>query len=988
LSGSRTSREVRIALLCCLCAAIDTRIVFALDPYRTMEQYIVTRWSSRESFPGGAVNAIAQTPDGYLWIGGENGLVRFDGINFRLLDRASTPSLPAGRVLGLLVDSEGVLWVRMESPYLLRYRGGTFNQAYPLDLTRSGATAMARGRHGSMILAPPDGPLRYTAGKFTPVDVSGLAGLAISIAETSDGTVWTGMRDTGLFFSTQDGRGSQVAGLPDQKVNVLLPGTGTDLWIGTDAGLVRWDGREVTRSGVPDQLERSQILALARDRDSNLWISTPSGIARINANGAAMPATTHASLGAVHAIFEDREGNLWFGGTEGLVQARESPFLSYTGVAADGATVHVDGAGRTWIGPSGGGLIWISGTDRGRIREAGLDADVVYSIRSGPGELWIGRRRGGLTHLRETGGVLRARTYTAADGLAPGVVYAMHRSHDGTVWAGTLSGGVSRIHKGRITTFTTADGLTPDAVTTIHETHDGTVWAGTVGGLQAFRGGRWRRYGGEDGLPPGRVNSLATDSNGVLWIGTSAGLFYLLPQVGEARKAAEPLQDEILGLVADSAGNLWVTTGRRVLKLSRAALLEDSKAAATVREFGLADGLPSTQGVRRDHSMTKDPRGRIWFSLQGGLCVVDPSRSGEPAPALVHVESVAVDGQPLRMDAGIRYPSSRQRVVFSFVGLSLAVPGRVRYRYRLDGYDADWSPPTESREAAYTNLAPATYTFHIMASNSDGLWNGVASSVPFDVEPRFWQTWWFRLTGLFLAAGAIFSGFRYRVGRVRAALNLRFEERLAERTRIAQELHDTLLQGFLSVSMQVHVAADLLPEQSPSRPLLMRALQLMQQVIDEGRNTVRGLRMSSTTYAPLETALSQIKQEVGADDNADFRVVVEGRRRELHPILRDEVYRIGREALINAFRHARARHIELELNYSADGFRLFVRDDGIGIDEQVLDGGRDGHWGLVGIRERAERIGAQLHVFSRPSAGTEVELDVPSKLAFRPVSRK
>jgi ligand-binding sensor domain-containing protein len=454
-----------------------------------MEQYIRTCWSSREYFLGSAVNAIAQTPDGYLWIGGENGLVRFDGISFRLFDHASTPSLPAGHVLGLVADSEGALWVRMESPYLLRYHRGAFKQAYPLDLTAPGATAMARGHAGGVIIAPPNGPVRYTSGKVSPIPSSqDAAGLAISIAETGDGVIWTGMRDTGLF-ALRDGRAKQVSGLPDQKVNVLLPGPEANLWIGTDAGLVRWNGAVVTRTGIPGQLARRQILALARDRDSNLWISTPTGIARIGANGVATPVAPEACPGTVHAIFEDREGNLWFGGTEGLVQLRESAFLSYAGVASDGATVHVDTSGRTWVAPTGGGLLWIQGTDRGRVREAGLDRDVVYSIDSGPGDLWIGRKRG-VTHLREDGGALLARTYTVADGLAHGVVYAVYRSVDGALWTGTLSGGVSRIQKGRVTTFTTADGLSGDAVTTIAGTRDGAVWVGTSGGLEAFRDGR------------------------------------------------------------------------------------------------------------------------------------------------------------------------------------------------------------------------------------------------------------------------------------------------------------------------------------------------------------------------------------------------------------------------------------------------------------------------------------------------------------------
>src|SRR5947207_2521942 len=260
----------------------------------------------------------------------------------------------------------------------------------------------------------------------------------------------------------------------------------------------------------------------------------------------------------------------------------------------------------------------------------------------------------------------------------------------------------------------------------------------------------------------------------------------------------------------------------------------------------------------------------------------------------------------------------------------------------------------------------------------DNVWSASESVIALEVDPFVWQTRWFRASVL---GGCLIAGlalYRFRMRQMTSRLNVRFEERLSERTRIAQELHDTLLQGFLSASMQVHVATDLLPDDSASRPLLTRSLQLMQQVIDEGRNTLRGLRTSTNVSIPLETALSQIKEEIAGDNAVNFRIVVEGRRRDLHPILRDEVYRIGREALLNAFRRAHARNIEVEMNYARDEFRLFVRDDGSGIADKMLQTGRDGHWGLVGMRERAERIGAQLHVLSRRSAGTEVRLALPT----------
>ena len=273
-----------------------------------------------------------------------------------------------------------------------------------------------------------------------------------------------------------------------------------------------------------------------------------------------------------------------------------------------------------------------------------------------------------------------------------------------------------------------------------------------------------------------------------------------------------------------------------------------------------------------------------------------------------------------------------------------------------------------------------------MATNVEGSWSGSEASLAFDIEPAFWQAAWFRAGCLLACAAIFFLFYRLRLRSLARQLNLRFEERLAERTRIARDLHDTLLQGFLSASMQLHVAAERVPDNSPAKPLLDRVIQLVQQVTEEGRNAVRGLRSSNPGAGELETAFCGIRQELGVGEDVKFRVIVEGRPRALHPILRDEVYRIGREALRNAFRHADARDVEIELDYARQHFRFNVRDNGRGIDPAILASGRDGHYGLRGMRERAEKIGGRLRVWSAASAGTEVELLLPSRIAYAATS--
>jgi signal transduction histidine kinase len=420
-----------------------------------------------------------------------------------------------------------------------------------------------------------------------------------------------------------------------------------------------------------------------------------------------------------------------------------------------------------------------------------------------------------------------------------------------------------------------------------------------------------------------------------------------------------------------------------VLRVNRDKLLNSMVNEADIREYEISDGLHGLEGVKRQQSVVADFSGRIWFSMNRGISVVDPSRATAISPpALVQVEAVSAGGSPIDPRGPLQISSARQRITFNYAGLSLANADRVRYRYRLDGVDHDWSEPVTTRTAIYTNLSPGTYRFRVIASNSDGLWNGSEAGLPFEVKPMWWQTWWFRMSVFLAGALGILLFYRFRIRQMTRQLHVRFEERLSERTRIAQDLHDTLLQGVLSASMQLHVADDHLPVNSPAKPIMNRVLGLMGQVIDDGRNAVRGLRLSSGPSDDLEQAFSRIPQELGIPPAINFRLLVEGHTRALHPVIRDEVYRIGREALANAFRHSGASGVEVELEYATEQFRVLVRDDGCGIDPHVLRSGRDGHWGLSGMRERARAIGAKFKVWSRPAGGTEVELSVPGHVAF------
>jgi ligand-binding sensor domain-containing protein/signal transduction histidine kinase len=981
---------LRACILGLLLGSLITPALYAIDPNRAMSQYVRDRWGTDQGFPRGPVYAIAQTPDGYLWIGTEAGLVRFDGWNFRLIQDESRSFSITG-VLGLTTGRDGSLWIRLEDLTMLRYRNGVFENplsgpALPIDIS-----AMSRSANNGVLAWKMDsGALDFGAGapRSLPFARDLPRSPVTAITQTPNGDIWMGTRDAGLFHFGNGGISAVRKGLPDLKINCLLPAGNRDLWVGTDNGIVKWDGSEIREAGLPPSLNRFQALAIVQDRDANIWVGTDSrSLLRFNSQGVASLEENDSK--AVTAIFEDREGNLWIGSANGLERLRDSSFVTFSapeGLPSDGSNpVFVDASNRMWFPPVDGGLWWTKEGKHHQIHTAGLDKDVVYSLSGGNGELWLGRQRGGLTELREEQGSFSATTLTQADGLAQNSVYSVYRAPDGTVWAGTLSGGVSKLSGRVFTTYTTTNGLASNTVTSILQTADGTMWFGTPAGLSFLVKNRWQTYNTKNGLPSDEVNCILEDSSGVLWIGTAAGIaFRDQKRIRVPSSAPEILREQILGLAEDKFGSIWMSTSNHVMRVNREELLHGGLADGDIREYGLADGLRGVEGVKRSRSVVADSSGRIWFSLDKGISVVDPARLRSNAtPAIPHVQAIFADGRPVDLRGPIRISGGRQRITFDYAGLSLSVPERVRLRYQLDGFDRSWSEPTTTRQAVYTNLPPRAYRFRLIASNPDGVWSNDEAAIGFEVEPLFWQTWWFRLSIVLACALAILALYRLRGHTVTKQLNVRFEERLAERTRIAQELHDTLLQGFLSASMQLDVAVDRLPADSPARSPLTRVLQLMSQVTEEGRNAVQGLRSRESSSLNLEQAFARLQDEVPIQNDIGFRVIVDGQPRPLHPVLRDEVYRIGREALVNAFQHSRAKNVEVELEYASSQLRVLVRDNGCGIDPQLLQSGREGHWGLPGMRERAERIGAKLHVWSSFSAGTEVELSVPSHLAFR-----
>jgi signal transduction histidine kinase len=468
------------------------------------------------------------------------------------------------------------------------------------------------------------------------------------------------------------------------------------------------------------------------------------------------------------------------------------------------------------------------------------------------------------------------------------------------------------------------------------------------GGLSQFDGRGFVTLTKENGLPGSSVSGILEDDGGAVWIAGELGIIRVKPQ---------ELQ------------NAFKSSSYRMQRL----LLDTT------------DGLPGLPSQEEPFpSAAKSADGRLWFAATDGIAIIDPRRLPmNTVPPPVVIQRVTADNRIAAIAPQLHFPPKLRNLEIAFAALSFSVPERVLFRYKLEGYDSDWHKAVAARFATYTNLPPRQYRFRVIGCNNDGVWNENGATLQFDIAPMFYQTNWFRLLCIALAAFSLWILYRWRLRFVTARLDLRHAERLSERERIARELHDTLLQSIQGLMLRFQAVAKGMSNDEPARLMLEKALDRADEVMAEGRGRVTGLRTVYQESKDLSLAFSSVAREFVDTSHIAFRVVVEGTVRRLHPLVRDEAYRIGREAITNAFLHARSRGIEVEICYSPKELCIRIQDDGCGIDVDVLaSGGKSSHWGLRGMTERANKIRSRLNISSGVGAGTEIELRIPSTVAY------
>ena len=984
--------------------------LLASEPSLEVSQYAHTAWRVRDGFSVGAVFAMAQTPDGYLWLGNGSGLFHFDGIRFVRWQPPAGQQPPITSVYSLLCARDGTLWIGTFQG-LATWREGRLTWLHEFDDIF--VTSILEDRKGTVWV----GAISRDAGRLCSIrgghgtcygDDGRFGAFVWSVHEDHTGTLWVGA-DSGVWrwapgsprryptpgmrvgdlSASDDGqlligiRGKRLRQLIGEKVDVypirrtvaptarlqdddvdsnkLLRDSRGALWIGTEQrGLVHVQRGQADTFAKSDGLSGDIICSLFEDRERSIWVSTSAGLDRFRE----LPVRSYSrkqglSSDKVASVVAATDGSLWLAAPAGLTRWKDGQttiFRRTSGLPDDSAqSLFEDSRRRIWVFTKGG----LAYSDGSRfVAVPGVPSEEVFSITGDEaGNLWLSGNRG-LTHLRSARIVEHFPWSTVRRTQQAKVVL----SDKGGVWLSFWNdGGVEYFKDGQLrASFGVADGLGKGVVPGIQLDEDGALWAATEGGISRIKDGHVATLTSANGLPCDTIHGTMWDDSRALWAYAACGLF----RIGRTEL------------------DTWIAHPTRRIETTF---------------WDAADGVqlqtaPSSYGP----FVARSADGKLWFVGSEGIQVIDPHRlSFNTVRPPVHVERLIADHdiRSQRLPGGAEAPSVRlpprvRDLQIDFTALSFVVPEKVRFKYRLDGQDSDWREVVNERHVQYSNLRPGTYRFRVIAANNSGVWNEQGDVLEFSIARAYYQTEWFDALCIAGALGLLWAGYRVRVRQLHHRFEMALEARVSERTRIARELHDTLLQSFHGLLLRFQTVSHLWAERPDlAKEKLDGAIDEAARAITEGRNAVQGLRESAAGTSDIADAIGTLGAELAAapaDRPAPaFHVTVEGEPRPLHPILRDDIYKITAEALRNAFRHADATDVDVEIRYDRQQFRLRVQDDGKGFDDTLLPGqAAAGHYGVPGMRERAALMGGTLTVWSKEGTGTAVELCIPSRSAY------
>jgi signal transduction histidine kinase/ligand-binding sensor domain-containing protein len=997
--------------LCCFLIVVLPGIARAVDPDRRISQYGHTSWKTDDGFVANPI-AITQTKDGYLWVATADGLVRFDGVRFTPWVPPNGQSLPHTGLNYLLGGSDGSLWIGTYSG-LIRLKDGVLTN-FGIDPKGAGISTIIEDHAGAIWVTryrvrDGKGPLCRVTGKALQCfgQKDGMpARYGLGLAEDSAGNMWVGsnvlcrwMPSSTVLYLQQE--------LKDAKYGVLGVASGDDgtMWatldgVGPGLGVRHFTNGKWVSYVVPG-FNGAKVKSgnLRMDSHHSLWVGTDSdGLYRIHDGLADHYGSANGLSGnAISFVYEDREGNVWVATDRGIDMFRETPVVSYS-------------------------------TDEGLI---GSTAQAILSV--GGKSIWV-TNDGALDIIRDG----RVSAVTAGHGLPGQTLEAMFQDSTGRIWMG-VDNTIAINTVGRFSEIKNANGRplrdvgNAEAIT---EDVDGNIWALVVTNesnechLLRFKGDRlkqdikvespsgWAHFLAADrgagvwlgfrdgkivhyrggfvetvsllGTKSGTVFSISVDRNGALWAVTSKGLYRWKDGQLSVMDEQNGLPNSYLYSAAqDNSGSLWLYGKYGFMKIPAkdwSAWQEHPRSKVSVRTLDLLDGAQRDTESSDQPLTAKTSDGRLWFVSNSFVQMIDPAHPNmNLVPPPVYIENLSADHKNYEARERVSLPPLKGQLEIDYTALSFSVPKRVLFRYKLQGHDVEWQEAGTRRQAFYNDLRPGNYTFRVLACNSDGIWNEQGATIEFSVAPKWFQTAWF-IGGCVLVGGLLaWLLYSIRVRQIARQITSRFDERLSERTRIARDLHDTFLQTIQGSKFVADDALDHASDPAHMRDTMEQLSLFLGRATEEGRAALNSLRTSTTETNDLAAAFQRAMDECRMQNLMETSFSVTGEPKEMHPIVRDEVYRIGYEAIRNACIHSHASKLLLELQYSQD-LTMRINDDGRGIDPTVLKEGKVGHFGVQGMKERAARIMAKIAITSSSRLGTQVLLVVPGSIIYRTVT--
>ena len=986
-----------------------------------LSQYAHTAWRVRDGFVKGAISSIAQTPDGYLWLGTEYGLYRFDGVRAVPWRPPAGQELPSNYIAALLVARDGTLWIGTLKG-LASWKDGKVTNY--LEVAGQYALRLLQDRE-ERIWVGTAGPGRLCAieeGKVQCYGDGSFGNGVEDIYEDSKGNLWVSAETSVWRWKPgppENHRLPRAAG----RAHGLVEDDSGALLVATSDGLKQLAGRKIQNYALPGVSGQFRPSRFLRCKDGGLWLGSGQGLWHLHDGKTdGFGGADGLSGDLVASIFEDREGAIWVATMGGLDRFREFAVQRISrsqGLSSDNSfATQATKDGAIWIATSDGLNRW----ENGRVAVYGKRSAAGRSGTKGEQRLNIS---GTATEIGNSGlaGALGAlglddqgRLYASAgNGMfyfggsqfarvpnAPrGNLWSIAGDGHGKLWASHGDAGLFY--------FVPGDAVQPipwlqlgqkgfGARALLADPWQGGVWLGFYdGGVVYVKDGKAvRSYGAAEGLGNGRVNQLHFGSRmpRALWAATEGGLSRIKDGRIETLSSKNGLPcDEVHWSVEDDEHAMWVFMPCGLARIERSewyAWIDDPRHVIKTTFFDSSDGVPSV-GVYGSSGprVTKAPDGKIWFAQREGVSVIDPKHLPfNKLPPPVQVERVIADRKAYAVSSGVSgrlpLPPLVRDLEIDYTALSLVVPEKVRFRYKLEGWDEDWQEAGNRRQAFYNGLKPRKYRFRVMACNNSGVWNETGASLEFSVAPTYYQAWWFRLSCLAVFVVLLWLVYEMRLRQVAEQVRHRLLGRVEERERIARDLHDTFLQSVQGLVLKFAAVARQIPGEEPARRAMEDALDQADNVLAEGRDRVRNLRTARIGAGELPTAFQLVAEQTGYGPGTTFKTVIEGSIRELDPMIREETYAIGREAIINALTHSGGLNVEVELGYDSRHFHVRVRDDGRGIEPGILEkGGRKDHWGMRGMRERASKIGGRVTLWSRAGTGTEVEFSIPAATAYR-----